>query len=90
MQRPSTGDDIFSVRAFARMKEDGSGEEIPEEPKNTDVEMGNGNDYIEYVINAPVDIDGGAGFDKLALIATEFNDKFVVTKNGIYGYACWR
>jgi hypothetical protein len=60
---------------------------VNETQERTNVKMGTGNDYIEYVINAPVDIDGGSGFDKLALIATEFNDKFVVTKKGVFGYA---
>ncbi len=42
-------------------------------------------DEVAYNMNAPVSIDGGNGFDKLALIATEFPDDIVITATGIYG-----
>lgn len=47
--------------------------------------MGDGQDTIEYAVNAPVNINGGIGFDTMVAIATEFNDKLVLTKNGIFG-----
>ena len=42
-------------------------------------------DTISYVINAPVSIDGGDGFDKVVVLGTTFNDNFVVSKEGIFG-----
>ena len=36
-------------------------------------------------MNAPVNIDGGDGFDTVIVIGTEFNDDFVVTENGVFG-----
>lgn len=36
-------------------------------------------------MNAPVNINGGGGFDTMVAIATEFHDRLVVTKNGIFG-----
>ena len=38
-----------------------------------------------YNINAPVDLDGGAGFDKVTVIGTELNDNFVITDEGVFG-----
>ena len=36
-------------------------------------------------MNAPVNINGGDGFDTVVVIGTEFNDDFVVTPNGVFG-----
>ena len=36
-------------------------------------------------INAPVSIDGGAGFDKLVILGTEFADDIVIRKDDIFG-----
>ena len=47
--------------------------------------MGEGRDFVQYVVNAPVAINGGDGFDRILLIGTEGDDKFVITANGIYG-----
>jgi hypothetical protein len=66
------GDDTFIIRAFLI---EGS----------VKVSGGLGNDTIKYNINAPVDVDGGSGFNTLVLLGTEANDTFVVTKDGIFG-----
>ena len=52
---------------------------------DTEVNGGDGTDTINYAINAPVSIDGGAGFDKIVVLGTPFNDSFVVTSEGIFG-----
>ena len=36
-------------------------------------------------MNAPVNIDGGDGFDTVIVIGTEFNDDFVITPTGVFG-----
>ena len=67
------GNDEFVVRAFAL----------------TDAQIllnaGAGDDLIEYNVNAPVDIDGGAGFDKVVALGSELDDAFVITRDGIFG-----
>ncbi|MDH4186389.1 MAG: hypothetical protein OEV08_05280, partial [Nitrospira sp.] len=73
------GDDSFLIRAFALV---GSQEDLRE---RTDVSGDAGADLIRYAVNAPVNIDGGDGFDTVIVIGTEFNDDFVITENGIYG-----
>jgi Ca2+-binding RTX toxin-like protein len=73
------GDDSFLIRAFALA---GSQEDLRE---RTDVSGGAGADLIMYAVNAPVNIDGGDGFDTVVVIGTEFNDDFVVTENGVFG-----
>jgi len=71
------GDDTFIVRAFVRT--DG------QQQGATNISAGEGTDYIEYVLNAPVTIDGGDGLDTIVVIGTEFADAIVVTEDGIYG-----
>jgi hypothetical protein len=44
-----------------------------------------GADTILYVVNAPVGIDGGDGFDTVRIVGTEFADDFMVTDAGIFG-----
>ena len=73
------GDDSFLIRAFALV---GSQEDLRE---RTDVSGDAGADLIQYAVNAPVNIDGGDGFDTVIVIGTEFNDDFVVTENGVFG-----
>ncbi|MGB3415081.1 MAG: calcium-binding protein [Mesorhizobium sp.] len=68
------GNDEFVIRAFALA--DGV---------NVKVNGGNGDDVIQYNINAPVDIDGGAGFDRVVVLGTELADTFVITRDGVYG-----
>ena len=71
------GNDEFIVRAFVTLDLSVQG--------NTEVNGGDGTDTINYAINAPVSIDGGAGFDKVVVLGTPFNDAFVVTSQGIFG-----
>ena len=73
------GNDTFLVQAFALV---GSQEDHRE---LTDLSGGAGADLIQYAVNAPVNIDGGDGFDTVVVIGTEFNDDFVVTSNGVFG-----
>ena len=65
------GDDLFTVRAFALKGSTDS------ERARTDMKGDGGADTILYVVNAPVDIDGGDGFDTVRIIGTEFADDFV-------------
>ncbi|HWG94585.1 MAG TPA: Calx-beta domain-containing protein [Mycobacteriales bacterium] len=67
------GDDTFVVRSFVS------------ESAVSAVNSGDGRDYIEYARNAPVSIDGGAGFDTIVVVGTALDDLFVVTADGIYG-----
>jgi len=71
--------DEFVVRAF--LKVDGRS------ATESDIKLnaGAGNDLIQYNINAPVNIDGGAGFDTVVALGTEGDDVFVVTEDGIRG-----
>ena len=50
-----------------------------------DIRTGGGEDEVQYSLNAPVSIDGGAGFDKVAVLGTEFPDDIVITAAGIFG-----
>ena len=75
------GNDEFIVQAFALADESGK---VSTEQR-TDLLGGLGDDLIQYNVNAPVGIDGGAGFDRLVVIGTEFSDNFVITKDGVYG-----
>ncbi|MCH9023100.1 MAG: hypothetical protein IID32_10110, partial [Planctomycetes bacterium] len=75
------GDDFFTVRAFALF---GSEEADPNQEK-TEVNAGAGADTIMYAVNAPVDINGGDGFDTVIVIGTEFSDDIVVTDQGVFG-----
>ena len=68
------GDDTFIVRAF--LVADGT---------HIKVDGGVGDDTIRYNIDAPVQVDGGTGFNTLVLLGTEADDTFVITKDGIFG-----
>src|SRR5262249_29121338 len=72
-------DDSFRVRAFVRVD--------PNDPKApfTNINGGQGADFISYTVNAPVRIDGGDGFDTLTVIGTEFGDDFVINNTGVFG-----
>ncbi|MDB4103809.1 hypothetical protein N9549_07040, partial [Acidimicrobiales bacterium] len=72
-------DDTFTVRAFVKVNPDD-----PDAPF-TNINGGQGADFIAFTVNAPVRIDGGDGFDTLTIIGTEFGDDFVVTADGVYG-----
>jgi len=68
------GDDNFVIRAFAL------------EGSQTSTVAGQGGaDFVQYVLNAPVDIVGGDGTDTARLIGTEFGDRIVVTAAAIHG-----
>ena len=71
------GNDEFVVRAFVILRGQAQAE--------TEVFGGGGEDSIQYAINAPVSIDGGAGFDSVVVLGTPFGDNFVVTAYGIFG-----
>ncbi|MGL6250011.1 MAG: hypothetical protein ACRC3F_03725, partial [Billgrantia desiderata] len=66
------GNDNFVIRAFI------AGDDI-------EVRGGNGDDNIEYNINAPVSIDGGSGYNTVTVLGTEANDNFVITEDGVFG-----
>ncbi|HEX4526566.1 MAG TPA: hypothetical protein VH108_07475, partial [Gaiellaceae bacterium] len=51
----------------------------------SDIRTGAGQNQVEYNMNAPVSVDGGAGFNKLVILGTEYADHIVVTYNHIYG-----
>ena len=69
-----SGNDTFIVRAF-----------LVAAGTHLNVKGGTGNDTIEYNINAPLDIEGGTGFNTLVLLGTEGADTFVVTQDGVFG-----
>ena len=73
------GNDTFLVQAFALA---GSQED---HRALTDLSGGAGADHIQYAVDAPVNIDGGDGFDTVIVIGTEFNDDFVITPTGVFG-----
>jgi hypothetical protein len=92
------GDDLFIVRAFAlaQTNADGSirtvgGVAMPlltsevSTQGQMNVRPGEGNDTVQYNINAPVSVDGGTGFDKVVVLGTEFADNFVITEDGVKG-----
>ena len=72
-------DDNFRVRAFVQVD--------PNDPNApfTNINGGQGADFISYTVNAPVRIEGGDGFDTPTVIGTEFGDDFVVTDQGVFG-----
>ncbi|NOI65300.1 LEPR-XLL domain-containing protein [Vibrio sp. 99-8-1] len=74
------GDDNFVVRAFLQKGSNNT-------TNSVDVELfgGDGADNIEYSINAPLKIDGGAGVDTVVVLGTEADDNFIITENGIFG-----
>ena len=72
-------DDTFLVRSFVKVN--------PNDPKApfTNINGGQGADFISYTVDSPVRIDGGDGLDTLVVLGTEFGDDFVVTDKGIFG-----
>jgi len=73
------GNDEFVVRAFVIK---GTSDLAS---TDTEVNGGNGDDFIQYNINAPVSIDGGAGADTVVVLGTEIDDNFVITEDGVQG-----
>src|SRR5207247_2252125 len=72
-------DDTFRIRAFVKVD--------PKDPKApfTNINGGQGADFISFTVNAPVRVEGGDGFDTLVVVGTEFGDDFVVTSQGVFG-----
>jgi len=66
------GNDDFVIRAFV-IEDD------------IEVRGGDDDDNVEYNINAPVDIDGGSGYNTLTVLGTEEEDNFVITEDGVFG-----
>jgi Ca2+-binding RTX toxin-like protein len=73
------GNDVFVVRGFVTLDPTAAQQE------NTTIDGGLDADTIEYAVNAPVQIEGGAGFDTLLVLGTAFGDVFVVTASGVFG-----
>ena len=73
------GNDSFVIRAFLLT----TGEDTAED--EIEVNGGDGDDSVKYNINAPVSIDGGAGFDTVVVVGTEADDSFVITEDGVFG-----
>ncbi|MCA9035164.1 MAG: hypothetical protein KDA91_08545, partial [Planctomycetaceae bacterium] len=71
--------DNFLVRAFVRVDPND-----PLAPK-TNINGGQGADFISYTVNAPVNINGGDGLDTLTVVGTEYGEDFVVTETGVFG-----
>ena len=67
-------DDNFIIRAFAS-----------EGSQTSTLSAEGGQDYIEYVVNASVAVDGGQGDDTVSILGTEFSDHVVVTRDGVFG-----
>ena len=51
----------------------------------TNITTGDGADQVTYAINAPVRIDGGAGYNTLIVLLTEYDDIVVISETEIYG-----
>ncbi len=71
------GNDNFVIRSFV-LETNVSQEDVV-------VGGGNGDDKVEYNINAPLSINGGAGFDTVVALGTELDDAFVIKDNGVFG-----
>ena len=81
------GDDTFFIKALLTLDEDGNtfdlvgetanvnaGKEVQDETDTREVDV----DSLVYVENANVNIDGGAGFDSVAVVGTALSDTFYV------------
>ena len=76
------GNDFFSVRAFVLQLEPG---DSSFDRNQTELLGEHGDDYVQYDESAPVEVDGGSGFNTLVVIGTEFDDIFIIHETGIYG-----
>ncbi|WP_315980888.1 hypothetical protein [Aliamphritea spongicola] len=74
------GDDSFIVRAFLK-----KGSSLTAGGGDVELYGGAGADDIQYSINSPLKIDGGAGTDSVVVLGTEADDNFMITENGIFG-----
>ena len=73
------GNDTFIVRAFLLASTGDTASGL------TTVDGGDGDDYVEYNVNAPVAIDGGEGVDTIVVVGTEGNDQFVIARDAVQG-----
>ena len=82
----NAGDDTFIIRAFA-LADPLTGEVLKDLSTAAQAAAlgGDGNDLIQYTVNAPVDIDGGTGFNRIVVLGTEFSDNFAISEEGIFG-----
>ncbi len=69
----------FLIRAFALYGSEAS------DQLTTDVYGGSGANLIEYAVNAPVNVFGGAGTNTVIVLGTSLGDQFVITPQGVYG-----
>ena len=80
---------IYSNKAVMRMEgEDGNDNFLVwafVAEQNLMLDAGAGDDTVQYNINAPISIDGGSGFDTIAVLGSEADDSFVVTDRGVFG-----
>ena len=75
------GDDTFIINTFITLRE-----QTPEGEAIANLNTlfgGNGNNRYDYVQNAPVFINGGAGTDTITINGTPIADTFVITKNSV-------
>jgi Ca2+-binding RTX toxin-like protein len=87
------GDDTFFIKALLTLDEEGNtfdligeqtnvnaGKFLPDDNDTREVDV----DALVYVENANVNIDGGAGFDSVAVVGTALSDTFYVdVKDGV-------
>ena len=66
-------DDTFTIRSFAL-----------EGSTDSNISAGAGADTIEYTVNSPVNVNGGAGDDLVRIIGTELDDTFVLKANSVF------
>ena len=77
------GDDTFLLKTFLVLKENPS---QPDEITNlTTLFGGSGSNRYEYLQNAPVEINGGSGFDTIIIDGTPLDDTFVITATYVAG-----
>jgi Ca2+-binding RTX toxin-like protein len=77
------GDDTFIINTFITLRE-----QTPEGEAIANLNTlfgGTGNNRYDYVQNAPVFINGGAGTDTIIINGTPIADTFVITKNSVAG-----
>jgi hypothetical protein len=80
---PTVTDDVIVLDADGvASPQIGLGFSVAQAP---DIRAGGGQDEVRYNVNAPVSVDGGAGFDKMVILGTEFADDIVIRADGIFG-----
>ena len=77
------GDDTFLLKTFLVLRENPN---QPDEITNlTTLFGGTGSNRYEYLQNAPVEINGGSGFDTIIVDGTPLDDTFIVTSTYVAG-----